>query len=701
MTPFLVMELIDGDTLSERLKRTGRLTLEEAIPIFVQTCFGLGYAHDQGIIHRDIKPSNIMLLNGIESGAEGSIKIVDFGIAKFAQNDAGELQALTRTGEIFGSPFYMSPEQCAGERVDYRADIYSLGCVLFEALTGTPPCVGESALSTMMQHQTLKPPSLKEASMGVEFPPELELIVAKMLDKTPEKRYQKLGVVAHHLGALVRGGLQPRVLKEQIVESVKPAEKPTRSDAELESFYTPKIFALLGATVLVSAISTGTVGYFIGRAQPHETKRVASKSQNVSDLKGSDSKAQRHADTSKSQALSDAHSFNQPVAELPRPKLVPHMLPTPIPNGAREITGFSFPKNICVGMLKVDQQPPVSVVGEKRVNRKSNITFYTRHASREYPQILDKFRDDDLNGLEAIFEKPEEVVSRVSKWKRLQHLSFFDSLIKSIPGYEDHDETPITDALLPRIDKMTTLTSLGLCGREVTGQSVANMSLLRSLHTIQIKGIRNPEALLEVLPQHNNIEEVWLVSENTDNHQLELLTRMENLKSLTIRRSKLGTDSIAIFSRMKRLKNLTLDRNNWSEKDKQEFKKKFPSCRFEPVIDIQYWYILPKGTYDAHALQASDHSDLAKNHITTSGNIPSELNESSFGLFDKLSKVNTVKLNVAGLVVQPTILEELGSTAKEIDMISKYPFQLISPAEKEFQQRLKVYLNQPTKWSHN
>jgi serine/threonine protein kinase len=138
-TPFLVMELIEGQTLTDRLKeKGGKLAITDVIQIFVQACFGLAYAHENGIVHRDIKPSNIMILNGIPLSSEGSVKIVDFGIAKFAQHDDGEVQALTKTGEIFGSPLYMSPEQCSGEHVDYRSDIYSLGCVLFEALTGTP-----------------------------------------------------------------------------------------------------------------------------------------------------------------------------------------------------------------------------------------------------------------------------------------------------------------------------------------------------------------------------------------------------------------------------------------------------------------------------------------------------------------------------------------------------------------------------------
>ncbi|HEY9718901.1 MAG TPA: protein kinase [Trichormus sp.] len=204
-TPFLVMELVNGETLSDRLKRVGCLPLEQVIPIMVQVCFGLSYAHECGIVHRDIKPTNIMLLNGMPLGAEGSVKILDFGIAKFTAHEGGEIQALTRTGEIFGSPLYMSPEQCAGTNVDQRADTYSLGCVLFESLTGTPPFIGDSALATMMKHLNEPAPTLKEASLGKDFPQGIEDIVATMLAKSPDSRYQNLGTVAHDLGALKRG----------------------------------------------------------------------------------------------------------------------------------------------------------------------------------------------------------------------------------------------------------------------------------------------------------------------------------------------------------------------------------------------------------------------------------------------------------------------------------------------------------------
>jgi serine/threonine protein kinase len=197
--PFLVMDLVQGKTLQAVIKERGQLGFSEIEPIFTQLCFGLAYAHQQQVVHRDIKPANIMLVDGVDLKTEGSVKILDFGIAKVVDADRGEMEALTQTGEIFGSPYYMSPEQCSGAAIDHRSDIYSLGCVLFEALTGTPPLVGSNALRTMMLHVNDPAPSLKEAALGTLFPPVFEQLVAKMLAKSPADRYSNLGAVAHEI----------------------------------------------------------------------------------------------------------------------------------------------------------------------------------------------------------------------------------------------------------------------------------------------------------------------------------------------------------------------------------------------------------------------------------------------------------------------------------------------------------------------
>ena len=244
-TPFLVMELIRGETLAERLRRMTCLPINEAIPIFVQICFGLAYAHGLGVVHRDIKPSNIMILDDLPLGTEGSVKIVDFGIAKFAAIEGEEKQSLTRTGEIFGSPLYMSPEQCSGGGLDHRTDIYSLGCVLFEALTGTPPFIGENALATMIKHQNETPPSLKEASLGKEFPQTLGQIVATMLAKSPGSRYQDLGIAAHDLAATMRGD----AILKQAVPRIKLGSSKNMSLSRIAFYGSILISILLSASI--------------------------------------------------------------------------------------------------------------------------------------------------------------------------------------------------------------------------------------------------------------------------------------------------------------------------------------------------------------------------------------------------------------------------------------------------------------------
>lgn len=189
-TPYLVMEYFAGDTLSQRLKTAGHLSVTEAIRIFIQVCDAMAYAHENGVIHRDIKPSNLLLAEASDNS--DFVKILDFGIAK-VWDDAFSGQQKTRTGEIFGSPLYMSPEQASGStKLDSRTDIYSTGCALFEALCGVPPFVGESTISTLMKHQNEPAPSLKDASLGMEFSPRLEAILARCLSKNSADRFQSM-----------------------------------------------------------------------------------------------------------------------------------------------------------------------------------------------------------------------------------------------------------------------------------------------------------------------------------------------------------------------------------------------------------------------------------------------------------------------------------------------------------------------------
>jgi serine/threonine protein kinase len=198
--PYLVMDLVRGTTLANYIKTKGPLPVELAVDIFIPVCLGLDYAHHEGVVHRDLKPSNIILEG--KSSQTLVPKIVDFGIAKV---NVQEETALTQIGEVLGTPLYMSPEQCAGEPVDFKSDIYSLGCVIFESLTGTPPFSGKNSLVTMMSHRSAKPPSLKEASLGFNFPRALECMMEKMLAKNPLDRYSSCMEIAQDFEYLKRG----------------------------------------------------------------------------------------------------------------------------------------------------------------------------------------------------------------------------------------------------------------------------------------------------------------------------------------------------------------------------------------------------------------------------------------------------------------------------------------------------------------
>lgn len=168
------------------IKKAGKLRLSQAADLFVQTCNGLAHAHEKGVLHRDVKPSNLMIVT--ESNGSITVKLVDFGMAKPTTDQS--VESLTRTGEVFGSPPYMSPEQCRGLKVDHRSDIYALGCVLYEMLTGKPPFLGADALQTIMLHINAEPPHLKLSDIPDEQNILLDRILQKCLEKDKEQRFQ-------------------------------------------------------------------------------------------------------------------------------------------------------------------------------------------------------------------------------------------------------------------------------------------------------------------------------------------------------------------------------------------------------------------------------------------------------------------------------------------------------------------------------
>ncbi|MGH3273840.1 MAG: Stk1 family PASTA domain-containing Ser/Thr kinase [Streptosporangiaceae bacterium] len=180
--PYIVMEFVDGRTLRELLREDRRLLPERAAEITDWVLRALDYSHRNGIVHRDIKPGNVMLTR------EGQVKVMDFGIAR-AVSDAQA--TMTQTAQVIGTAQYLSPEQARGERVDFRSDLYSAGCLLYELLTGRPPFTGDSPVSIAYQHVREAP--VPPSRVDPEVPAWADAIVLKAMEKDPADRYQSAG----------------------------------------------------------------------------------------------------------------------------------------------------------------------------------------------------------------------------------------------------------------------------------------------------------------------------------------------------------------------------------------------------------------------------------------------------------------------------------------------------------------------------
>ncbi|OBI89441.1 Stk1 family PASTA domain-containing Ser/Thr kinase [Mycobacterium asiaticum] len=177
--PYIVMEYVDGVTLRDIVHNDGPMPPKRAIEVIADACQALNFSHQNGIIHRDVKPANIMI------SSTNAVKVMDFGIAR-AIADSGN--SVTQTAAVIGTAQYLSPEQARGDSVDARSDVYSLGCVLYEVLTGEPPFTGDSPVAVAYQHVREDPVPPSERHAGIS--PDLDAVVLKALAKNPENRYQ-------------------------------------------------------------------------------------------------------------------------------------------------------------------------------------------------------------------------------------------------------------------------------------------------------------------------------------------------------------------------------------------------------------------------------------------------------------------------------------------------------------------------------
>jgi tRNA A-37 threonylcarbamoyl transferase component Bud32 len=278
---FFIMEFLQGEDLSDTLKSEGRLPWSRAKPIMLQICRALAAAHDAGIIHRDMKPENCYRI--ARGSNEDFIKVLDFGIAKVTSEDEGEGKGLTRTGMIFGTPEYMSPEQAQGARPDHRVDIYAVGVILYELLTGEVPFSADTFMGILTKHMFEVPRAPSSLVPEADIPLEVENIILKAMQKDRELRFASMREMAEAIEAVGTGAAAVHVVSENIARpstgsmaftgsrasTTVPGTMPPVAAAYEEPRKSNKglIFGIVGGLALVAA----GIGAFMAFGGENET----------------------------------------------------------------------------------------------------------------------------------------------------------------------------------------------------------------------------------------------------------------------------------------------------------------------------------------------------------------------------------------------------------------------------------------------
>lgn len=269
--PYIAMEYLEGVSLTSNATP---MPPDKLLPVAAQICEGMAHAHKAHVVHRDLKPTNIMLLK--QNSADDLVKILDFGLAGLLPdyNDASK-QSLTQTGTVIGSVYYMSPEQCMGRRTDARSDIYSVGCILYECLTGAPPLVADTPVGLMHLHTKEYPVPLSQAVPHIAMPSGLNDVIMRAMAKEPDRRYQTMVELSEALALVAtgRGNLIPQFLVESSVSHEARRRRPTLQIVSLVLFI---VIGLGAATVLYVNQNRDATKVWSGREPKSESSDLVS-----------------------------------------------------------------------------------------------------------------------------------------------------------------------------------------------------------------------------------------------------------------------------------------------------------------------------------------------------------------------------------------------------------------------------------------
>lgn len=518
--PFYSMDYLNGRSLEEILADDGPIDLATTIDIILEVLDGLAYAHRHGIVHRDLKPGNIMYCT--IDGAR-AVKVLDFGISKLLDNRS-TTQALTVAGDIFGSPFYMSPEQSMGEAVDARSDIYSIGCTLFEMLTGFVPYESDSSIEIMLMHQEADIPLLDEVT-DIEFPPAVDLILAKCLAKSPDDRYQSAKELAIDLER-IRDGKEVLAYAKGFAQRgalVKEKEEETARETSISAIV---LGGLAAATLIISSL----VFYYWSNIQKA----------------GSSNKPTVNA------VFSGEHVL--PSSEFSEVASQPKYISEFSKDGQSII--FHFPSNQSLGKINSDgaEEKSVDAQGTVTLPLKYGIRFNANKYMIEHPDLFEGFRPNDLACL-SIPSSPEDIAKAKNAMGQICKLSGLLRL--------DLQLSNVNDENIAEINNLPDLLELNINFTDITGAALAKLKRLKELELISFNFNKGTHHLVQALAGSEKIRDLSLDSPDQplSDDDLRLIAKMKSIHVLNIQSCEIDDKKLKLLYGMPNLKRLNINGN--------------------------------------------------------------------------------------------------------------------------------------------
>jgi serine/threonine protein kinase len=575
--PYYTMELLEGETLAQRLTRLGPCDAALALNIFIQVAEAMAYAHRQKVVHRDIKPANILLAQSYASKASVQaageapvpvVKIVDFGVSKLATEAPLDNQYLTRAGTIFGSPLYMSPEQSIGGIVDQRSDIYSFGCALFHALTGRPPFVGENAFLTLAGHQVDMPPALRDVNPSCQCTQRLDSTMAKLLAKDPVQRFQTFEEVrdelSYCLGALKR--LQHTTASGVNRDSVKsnpvgPEETKTEHGRSISKVRTATVAFCLGVA-LIALLALQVLKPIPLATKPDAATAMMAKP-----------------------SLTQGHKLTNRTALVPFPVQLDRA-----PSG--ETKTFTFPEGENDAIIYYDAHPDnISCSGKVTVPLGARL--YLIGIQGLGPDFIRRFRADDL--FDIHLKERDDGEWSDAHMEAISHLSGLKRL--------DISESDLDGRAIPFINKLSNLKKLKVTNTKISGEALAKLKVWRYLTTLSASGLKGIPFFLKRIPVPCRLKSLQAANDGLKDEDMPLIGQMIDLDSLSLEGNDLTArgvtalrplslltmlslgnmepDCIEPLSHFKHLGTLHITPATWSPSQRQELQRLLPKCKIE------------------------------------------------------------------------------------------------------------------------